>query len=231
MANILFVEDDETIRENYSELLTAAGFRVNGFSDSVSALQHFESHSTDLAILDVALGEDVDAGFHLCAELRKRSEQLPIIFLSVRDSDIDKISGMRLGADDYLTKGASIHYLVARINALLHRIEVLTGAKAASGTILKRGNLTINMDTMYATWKDKPLDLSLTQLWMVHALASNRGYVRTPQQLMDAANITVQTNTLTVHMRNIRQIFESIDPDFSAIRTERGMGYRWVDEK
>lgn len=229
MANILFVEDDDTIRENYSELLTAAGFKVNGFSDSTSALQHFESHSTDLAVLDIALGDDADAGFHLCIELRKRSEQLPIIFLSVRDSDIDKISGMRLGADDYLMKGTSIHYLVARIKALLHRVEVLTGAKTASGNILKRGDLTINIDTMYATWKDKPLNLSLTHLWMVHALASNRGYVRTPQQLMDAANITVQTNTLTVHMRNIRKTFENIDPDFSAIRTERGIGYRWVE--
>ena len=230
MANILFVEDDDTIRENYSELLTAAGFKVNGFSDSASALQHFESHKTDLAILDIALGEDTDAGFHLCTELRRRSQHLPIIFLTVRDSDIDRISAMRLGADDYLTKGTSVQYLVARIKALLHRIEVLTGAKNVSGNILKRGELTINMDTMYATWKDKPLNLSLTHLWMVHALASNRGFVRTPQQLMDAANITVQTNTLTVHLRNIRKTFEDIDPDFSAIRTERGIGYRWVDE-
>ena len=228
MAKIMFVEDDGIIRDNYSELLTAAGYTVHGFADSGSALRHFEITNTDLAIIDIVLGDDSEAGFNLCAELRKRSEKLPIIFLTSLDSDIDKISGMRLGADDYLTKDISLTYLLVRIKALLHRTGILMGTTNASHNELKRGDLTINLDTMYATWKDQSLNLSLTQLWMVHALASNRGYVRTPQQLMDAANIVIQTNTLTVHMRNIRQIFEAVDPSFVAIRTERGMGYRWV---
>ena len=230
MPNILLVEDDEAISDYYSDLLKHSGFDVTAVNNSASALQHFEISHTDLVILDIVLGEDTEAGFHLCTEIRSLSHSVPIIFLTSLDSDIDKISGMRLGADDYITKDVSVDYLVVRIKALLRRNDVLSG-KATGEQIneLKRGNLHINMDTLSAKWKNQPVDLNLTQLWMVHVLASNRGYVRTPQQLMKAANITVQAGTIVVHIRNIRKLFKVVDPDFDSIKTERGIGYRWVN--
>lgn len=225
MNTILLVEDEVAIRDYYTGALTGAGFEVVSHKDSASAIQQFETAPPDLALLDITLGEDTDAGFHLCMELRKRSKMLPIIFLTSHDSDFDKISGMRLGADDYITKDVNVEYLIVRIKALLNRIEAMSDNNASNNTI-KQGDLTVSMDTLSVFWKEEKVDLSLTQLWMVHALASKINCVRTPQQLMDAANITVESNTITVHINNIRSQFQAIDPDFSAIRTERGIGYR-----
>lgn len=227
MHTILLVEDEVAIRDYYTDALTNAGFKVIAHKDTASALQQFEKSPPDLALLDIALGNDTEAGFHLCMELRKRSQILPIIFLTSLDSDFDKISGMRLGADDYITKDISIDYLIVRIKALLRRIAATADHSAKSNNEVKQGDLSINMDTLSAFWKGKKVDLSLTQLWMVHALASKINCVRTPQQLMDAANITIESNTVTVHISNIRNQFLAIDPDFSAIRTERGLGYRF----
>ena len=227
MHTILLVEDEVAIRDYYTGALTDAGFNVVAHKDSASALQQFETSPPDLALLDITLGEDTDAGFHLCAELRTRSKVLPIIFLTALDSDFDKISGMRLGADDYITKDISVEYLIVRIKALLNRVEALSDSNNKSNNKIKQGDLSVSMDTLSAFWKGERVDLSLTQLWMVHALASKTNCVRTPQQLMDAANITVESNTVTVHINNIRNQFQLVDPGFSAIRTERGIGYRF----
>ncbi len=227
MPRILFVEDNETVRRSYAGLLTQAGFDVTAVGDSASALKHLELSRFDLARLDIALGNDKEAGFHLCTEIRKRSEMLPIIFLTALDSDFDKICGMRLGADDYLTKDVNADYLIVRIKALLRRMAVLSRRDKGSAEILERGDLSLNMDTLTASWKNKLVDLSLTQLWMVYALASHIGHVRTPEQLMEAAKINVQPNTLTTHIANIRKEFQVVDPSFSAIKSERGAGYRW----
>lgn len=230
MPNILFVEDDKLIQQNYTDLLKTAGFHVTAVSDSASALEKFDPADTHLVILDVTLGDDSEAGFNICSKLRSISETLPIIFLTGLDSDIDKISGMRLGADDYITKDVSFEYLLVRIKALLRRIEILSKNRTEEQDELQRGDLVINMENLSAYWKNQKLKLSLTQLWMVHALISNRGYIRTNQQLMEAAKITIQPNTVAVHIRNIRQIFQAVDPDFSAIKSERSMGYRWVTD-
>jgi len=230
MAKILFVEDDDTLRENFTRLLQREGFEVDAVSNKVSAMEHFDLSVPDLAILDITLGNETEAGFHLCAELRNKSQTTPIIFFTLHDSDFDKISGMRLGADDYITKDVNLDYLVVRIKALLHRVEVLSGSNTGPDNELKRGNLYINMDTLYAKWKDKPLDLSLTQLWMLYALVNHPGHVRSLQQLMEAANITTQPNTVAVHVKNIRSQFQKIDGDFVSIKTERGIGYRWIND-
>jgi two-component system OmpR family response regulator len=182
-------------------------------------------------ILDISLGDDSEAGFHLCTELRRRSESVPIIFLTCHDSDFDKISGMRLGADDYITKDVNVDYLVVRIRALLRRVSILSKRlKEKPQNKLQRGDLMLNMDTLKCTWKDKPLDFSLTQLWMLHDLVSNRNQVRSTEQIMDAANMTVQPSTVAGHIMNIRKVFQTVDPNFSAIRTERGIGYRWMEK-
>jgi two-component system OmpR family response regulator len=231
MPTILFVEDDPLIRNNYSKLLSRAGFEVTGVEDSESALLNFDPSRVHLVILDITLGKDADAGFHLCSKIRSISETVPIIFLTGLNTDIDKISGIRLGADDYLTKDMSFEYLLARIKALLHRIEVLRKNIDGAPDDFKRGNIVLNMDTLSVSWKNKRPRLTLTQLWMVHALVINRGNIRTPQQLMEAAKLVVQPNTVAVHIRNIRKAFEEVDPEFNAIQAERSLGYRWVDEK
>jgi two-component system OmpR family response regulator len=227
MRRILFVEDNETVRKSYTGLLTQAGFEVTAAADSATALKHFELSPFDLAVIDIALGNDREAGFHLCTEIRKRSETLPIVFLTALDSDVDKISGMRLGADDYITKDVNADYLIVRIKALLRRMAVLSKQITESAEPLERGDLSLNMDTLTASWKNKLVGLSLTQLWMVYALARHIGHVRTPEQLMEAAKINVQPNTLTTHIANIRKKFQVVDPEFSAIKSERGAGYRW----
>ena len=228
MPKILYVEDDEVIRKSYSGLLKRAGFDIVATEDITSALQSYDSSPPDLALLDITLGDDTEAGFSLCAELRKRSETLPIIFLSALDTDIDKISGLRLGADDYITKDINIDYLIVRIKTLLKRIQVLSKKSNETPNRLERGELILDMDTLTASWKGRQVDLSLTHLWMVYALVNHLGHVRTPEQLMEAANTRILPNTLTAHITNIRKKFILIDPDFSAIKTERAIGYRWV---
>jgi len=230
MPNILIVEDDEDVRNFYSDALTNAGFDVTQAEDADSALQHFNAEETNLVLLDIAMHGDSEAGFRVCTEIRTLSDQVPIIFLTSLDSDIDKISGIRLGADDYITKNISIDYLVVRIKTLLHRFEVLTGKNTPpQANELVRGNLCINMDTLTIKWKDTLVPLNLTQLWMVHLLASNQGYVCTTQQLMNAAKITIQSATVVVQINIIRQLFQNVDKDFISIKTERGLGYRWMD--
>jgi two-component system OmpR family response regulator len=228
MASIMLVEDDDLLRENFAELLRDEGFDVEAFADRPAALRRFEQPLPDLVILDITLGKETEAGFQLCSELRKRSETIPVIFFTSHDSDFDKISGMRFGVDDYLTKDVSMDYLVVRIKALLRRIETLSGVRAESGNELRRGDLALNMDTLTAQWKGETLNLSLTQLWILHALASHTGHVKSYEQLMCAAKVTVEPNTIAAHIKNIRKLFQAVDPAFSAIKTERSMGYRWV---
>lgn len=231
MPRILFVEDDEDLRLSYSGLLKRAGFEVMAVSDKASALEQYARFKPDLVLLDIVLGTETDAGFEVCTELRKLSETLPIIFLTAMDSDIDKISGLRLGADDYITKDINIEYLLVRIKALLRRVEALSSKhKKTTSNELKLGDLQINLDTLFASWKNRPLELNVTQVWMLHGLTKDPNRVCGIQLLMDAANTTIQPNTVAVHMMNIRKAFIAIDPGFDAIKNVRGIGYRWMEK-
>lgn len=228
MKTIAFVEDDEILRENFAEMLRADGFAVVLFSAADEALRGIKRAVPDLVLLDIGLGRDADGGFALCLELRKLSEILPIIFFTSHDSDVDKISGLRLGADDYITKDVSLDYLLVRIEALLRRFEILSSGACVARSTMVRGDLSLDLDELRACWKGVPLPLTLTQFWMVHALAEHPGHVKTPDQLMRAASIRVEPNTVAAHVKNIRQLFLQVDPGFTCIHTERGIGYRWI---
>lgn len=230
MTSILFVEDDDLIRENVTELLRGEGFAVDAHADSTAVISELDGSMPDMAILDITLGDETEAGFQLCAELRKHSQVLPIIFFTSHDSDFDRISGMRLGVDDYLTKDISLEYLVVRIRALLRRVAVLSGAETRNAKDITCSDLVVNLDTLTARWKGEKINLSLTQLWMLYALINHPGQVKSHDQLMQAANIVVEPNTIAAHIKNIREKFQAIDPEFSAIKSERGFGYRWVIE-
>ncbi len=227
--HIAIVEDEPAIRENYADAFRRQGYRVSGYANRPTALEAFEARLPDLVIIDVTLGDEPEGGFELCRQLRSRSETLPIIFLTARDSDLDAVSGLRLGADDYLTKDISLAHLTARIAALFRRLDALRQPDAQE-TVLTRGGLRLDLDRLTAAWAGHGVDLTLTEFWIVHALARYPGHVKTRQQLMDAANAVLDDATITSHIKRIRRKFAAEDDTFDAIRTVYGVGYRWLEE-
>ena len=145
----------------------------------------------------------------------RMSAELPIIFLTARDSELDAVSGLRLGADDFLTKDLSLAHLIARVNALFRRVDALRQPESAE-ELLRRGPLTLDAERMQAQWDGQVVLLSLTEFWIVHALARHPGHVKNRQQLMDAANVVLDDNTITSHVKRIRRKFQALDPKFDA---------------
>ena len=226
--NIAVVEDEPALRDNYAAALARHGYAVKTYGNRHAAMQVFRLHLPDLAIIDISLEDEAEGGFDLCRDLRALSAELPIIFLTARDSELDAVSGLRLGADDFLTKDVSLPHLAARVAALFRRIDALKRPDNAA-EILRRGALIIDGDKMQTTWKAVPVTLSLTEFWIVHALARNPGHGKNRQQLMDAANVVLDDNTITSHVKRIRRKFQQVDASFDAIQTVYGMGYRWVE--
>jgi two-component system, OmpR family, response regulator len=225
---IAIVEDDPAIRANYSEALRKHGFEVSTYAGRAEALAAMRTRLPDLAVIDIGLGSDADAGFALCRELRALSASLPIIFLTARDSDFDVVSGLRLGADDYLTKDVSLPHLLARISALFRRAELSREPQALEET-LERGALKLDLKRFAVAWNGKPVPLTLTEFWMVHALARHPGHVKNREQLMREANLVVDDGTVTSHVKRVRRKFQAVDAAFDHIETAYGMGYRWKE--
>ena len=223
---VAVVEDDAAIRDNYLAGLRRQGYRVAGYANRKDALAAFDNRLPDLVIIDVNLGTEVEGGFELCRQLRARSAQLPIIFLTARESELDAVSGLRLGADDYLTKRVSLEHLLARVAALFRRVEALSSSDEESDR-LEQGSLVLDRDRMTAQWRDQPVPLTLTEFWVVYALALHPGHVKNREQLMAAANAVLDDGTVTSQVKRIRAKFLAVDPAFDAIQTVYGMGYRW----
>jgi len=223
---IAIVEDEAAIRENYAAAFRREGYGVTAYEARGPALEAFASRLPDLVVIDVNLRDDIEGGFELCRQLRAMSADLPIIFLTARDSEFDAVSGLRLGADDYLTKDISMPHLLARIAALFRRLDAqhTRGDESA----IRRGDLEIDGERMIVRWKGAPVGLTLTEFWLVHALARFPGHVKNRQQLMDAAQAVLDDNTITSHIKRIRRKFVAIDPGFDGIETVYGMGYRWL---
>lgn len=226
---IAIIEDEAAIRDNYTAAFQREGYTVDAFDAREPALNAFETRLPDLVVIDVNLRDDIEGGFELCRELRARSSDLPIIFLTARDSEFDAVSGLRLGADDYLTKDISLPHLMARIAALFRRLDAMQKPKGADSSI-KRGDLAIDTERMTVHWRDQAVGLTLTEFWLVHVMARYPGHVKNRQQLMDAAQAVLDDNTITSHIKRIRRKFVAIDADFDAIETVYGMGYRWLSD-
>jgi len=224
--HIAIVEDEATIRHNYEDALRRYGYRVTGYGDKATAMAALTRRLPELVIIDVGLGDEVEGGFELCRELRSMSKGLPIIFLTARDSDLDVISGLRLGADDYLTKDISLPHLVARVVALFRRVEALSGTPGEEN-LLERGPLKFSVERMEVSWNSQPVPLTVTEFWIIHSLIRHPGHVRTRQQLMDDANVLVDDQTITSHIKRIRRKFVCVDSDFDRLDTVYGAGYRW----
>jgi two-component system OmpR family response regulator len=229
MRRIAIVEDDPAIRANYADLLRRQGYDVATHRDRPAALLAFRTRLPDLAVVDIGLGDEIDGGFTLCRELRALSATLPIIFLTARDSEFDTVAGLRLGADDYLTKDASLPHLLARIAALFRRVDA-QGTEAGAEDVLDRGPLRLDLKRVTASWRDHRLDLTLTEFWIVHALVRHPGHVRSREQLMGEARMVVDDSTVTSHVKRIRRKLLAVDPAFDRVESVYGMGYRWRED-
>ncbi len=226
--HIAIVEDEPALRDNYAAALARHGYSIKTYGNRRNAMQAFTAHLPDLAIIDISLEDEAEGGFDLCRDLRALSAELPIIFLTARDSELDAVSGLRLGADDFLTKDVSLPHLAARVGALFRRIDALRG-RTMPPKSSAAGLFPSTAKKCRPPGNGRPVTLSLTEFWIVHALARNPGHVKNRQQLMDAANVVLDDNTITSHIKRVRRKFQQIDAAFDAIQTVYGMGYRWVE--
>ena len=226
MKRIAIVEDEAAIRENYKDVLQQQGYSVQAYANRPEAMRAFNTRLPDLAIIDIGLENEIDGGFTLCQSLRAMSSTLPIIFLTARDSDFDTVCGLRLGADDYLSKEVSFPHLIARLAALFRRSE-LKDASSDNSPLIDHGLLSIDINRMQVYWNKIHIELTVTEFWMVHALARRPGHVRQRQELMQEAKIFVDDSTITSHVKRIRKKFLAQDAQFNCIDTVYGMGYRW----
>lgn len=224
---VLVVEDEPDLLANYTAALRKYGYLAEGYANRESAWERLRVQLPDLIILDVGLGAEIEGGFELCRQIRTLSNTVPILFLSARYSEFDQISGLRLGADDYLTKDISLPHLMARVTALFRRLEAYRSPEADEIGV-HRGSLTLNTDRLEAHWKSQKLDLTLTEFWILHALAKRPGHVKNRTQLMEAANTVLDDSSVTSHIKRLRRKFQQVDPAFDGIHTAYGMGYRYV---
>ncbi|WEM45863.1 proteobacterial dedicated sortase system response regulator (plasmid) [Photobacterium sp. DA100] len=226
MKKIVIVEDEKAIRENYIDVLKKHGYDVKGYDNRPDAQAAFENELPDLAIIDIGLQNEIDGGFTLCQSLRALSPTLPIIFLTARDSDFDTVCGLRMGADDYLTKDISLPHLIARIAALFRRSDLMQ-QPTEKVELIQHGDLSIDKNKMQVYWQQNLVELTVTEFWMVYALAKRPGHVKSRHDLMNEAQVVVDDSTITSHIKRIRKKFMQFDSHFDCINTVYGMGYRW----
>lgn len=229
--NIAIVEDDPDQRENYADALTANGYKVTTYSNRVEAQAGMRQNLPDLAILDIMLEDEMDGGFDLCRNLRTIAPKLPIIFLTARDTDIDRVSGLRLDAWDYLTKPVNLQFLGVRVSSLFRIVDTLHTQTTELEAIVRLGPLQLDPNSMSILWDGKEVNLTLTEFWLVEALARRPGHVKTYENLMQITRQSyVERNTINGYIRRIRKKFKEVDANFSMIQTVFGVGYRWQPE-
>jgi two-component system response regulator ChvI len=229
---IALVDDDRNILTSVTMALEAEGFDVRSFTDGDAALRGLSAQPVDLAILDIKMPR-MD-GMELLQRLRKQSD-LPVIFLTSKDDEVDEILGLRMGADDYVKKPFSQRLLLERIQVLLRRraqMDSIGDDDDAEPPIL-RGNLILDMSRHLCTWAGEAVNLTVTEFLIVKMLAARPGLVKSRDQLMDAAygeHIYVDDRTIDSHIKRLRKKFKAVDDDFDHIETLYGIGYRYREE-
>ena len=227
-GTIALVDDDRNILTSVSMLLEGEGYSVRTYNDGVQALAAFEKSLPDLAVLDVKMPR-MD-GMELLRQLRTKTD-LPVVFLTSKDEEIDELIGLRMGADDYIRKPFSQRLLVERIRAILRRREGEAGGSAeADANIMTRGSLTMDPLRHAVVWKGQPITLTVTEFLILQALAQRPGFVKSRDQLLDVAyddQVYVDDRTIDSHIKRIRKKFKVHDPEFSSIETLYGIGYRY----
>ncbi|MFQ5764050.1 MAG: response regulator transcription factor [Rhodospirillales bacterium] len=223
---IALVDDDQNILTSLSAALEDEGYRVDTYVDGVEALDGIGRRPVDLAILDIKMPR-MD-GMELLGNLRQK-DNVPVIFLTSKDDEVDEVMGLRMGADDYVRKPFSQRLLLERIRAVLRRHQ-LAERDAAAADVFRRGDLVLDPDRHLCTWKDTEVNLTVTEFLLVEALARRPGHVKNRDQLIDAAygeHIYVDDRTIDSHIKRLRRKFRDIDPEFAEIETLYGVGYRY----
>jgi two-component system response regulator ChvI len=231
MARITLVDDDENIVTSVSLALESQGHAVKAYFDGASGLAALENDPPDLAILDVKMPR-MD-GMEVLRRLRRASD-LPVIILTSKDDEIDELLGFNLGADDYMHKPFSQRLLIERVKAVLRRANGGVGEEdepeATAPRALKRGQLTLDPARHDCLWNGLPVKLTVTEFLLLQALAQRPGFVKSRDNLMDAAyddQVYVDDRTIDSHIKRMRRKFREVDPDFDAIETLYGVGYRY----
>jgi two-component system response regulator ChvI len=230
---ITLIDDDRNILTSVSMALEAEGFSVKTFSDGEEGLKGVTANPPDLVVLDIKMPR-MD-GMEVLSKLREQSS-IPVIFLTSKDDEVDEVIGLRMGADDYITKPFSQRLLIERIRALLRRQDLLKqkdeeGSKAKAERVV-RGHLELDDARHLCTWKGDPVNLTVTEYLLVKALAQRPGHVKNRDQLIDMAygeNIYVDDRTIDSHIKRVRKKFKQVDDDFNHIETLYGIGYRYKE--
>jgi len=222
---IALVDDDRNILTSVSMALEAEGFNVDTYIDGTEALDHLGRKPVDLAVLDIKMPR-MD-GMELLGKLRQKND-LPVIFLTSKDDEVDEIFGFRMGADDYITKPFSQRLLIERIRAVLRRREVPSGKEGSD--VVRRGELVLDPSRHMCSWKGQDVTLTVTEFLLLLALARRPGHVKSRDQLIDAAygeHIYVDDRTIDSHIKRLRKKFKEMDTEFAQIETLYGVGYRY----
>ncbi|RMH47597.1 MAG: DNA-binding response regulator [Alphaproteobacteria bacterium] len=231
MTTIALVDDDRNILTSVQILLESEGFEVRTYTDGATALAALGQTPPDMAVLDIKMPR-MD-GMELLRRLRQKTD-MPVIFLTSKDDEVDEMLGLRMGADDYIRKPFSQRLLVERIRAVLRRREAADPARerGEAEKVLERGHLVMDPLRHSVTWKGKPVQLTLTEFLILQALAQRPGFVKSRDQLMDAAydnQVYVDDRTIDSHIKRVRKKFREVDPEFAVIETLYGVGYRYKE--
>jgi two-component system response regulator ChvI len=230
MATIALVDDDRNILTSVGMLLEQEGYHVRAYADGASALTALQATPPDLAILDIKMPR-MD-GLELLRRLRQAAD-LPVIFLTSKDEEIDELMGLNAGADDYIRKPFSQRLLLERVKAVLRRADARKNAGTAGETkpeALVRGKLALDPQRHDCTWDGRPVRLTVTEFLILRCLAQRPGFVKSRDNLMDAAyddQVYVDDRTIDSHIKRLRKKFKAVDDSFDAIETLYGVGYRY----
>jgi two-component system response regulator ChvI len=233
MSRIALVDDDRNILTSVSMTLEAEGFEVETYNDGQTALEAFNKRLPDMGVFDIKMPR-MD-GMDLLQRVRQKTN-MPVIFLTSKDDEIDEVLGLRMGADDYVKKPFSQRLLVERIRALLRRQEAIasdSGPSPEESKVMVRGQLTMDPLRHAVTWKSKDVSLTVTEFLLLQALAQRPGFVKSRDQLMDVAyddQVYVDDRTIDSHIKRLRKKMRQTDAEFAAIETLYGIGYRYNEE-
>jgi len=229
--SIAIVEDDAEQRRYYAEALRAKDYDVREYEDRQQAIAAFDVELPELAILDIALKSEVGGGYEICRYLKQRDARLPIIFLTSRGDELDKIYGLQLGAWDYQTKPVSLQYLIVRIESFFQIKQLASDANSAGEKHNQpSGDLNIKAKSMQCFWKGEEVNLTPTEFSILAAMVETEAAVSIDALIKATRQGVVEDNTINTHILHIRKKFKKIDAEFQCIKTRYGFGYQWLCE-
>jgi two-component system, OmpR family, response regulator ChvI len=232
MPTVALVDDDRNILTSVGMVLEAEGYTVQKYNDGAAALQGLQDNPPDMAIFDIKMPR-MD-GMELLRRIRQKTD-LPVIFLTSKDDEIDELFGLKMGADDFIKKPFSQRLLVERVKAVMRRAVPRDGTPVQTDAtkIIERGKLVMDSDRHACTWTGQNVVLTVTEFLILQALALRPGIVKSRDALMDAAyddQVYVDDRTIDSHIKRLRKKFNQVDEAFDGIETLYGVGYRFKEQ-